>query len=327
MAWVLLLLLAQGTAGFQSLSRMAITSSSRAFSVCNSFTQRRQRRDCVAVLSATSTRPPNQVSAQDDTNSTAFAVSPSFQQSIGSDSDSGMQAAIEDTASKPIMSASQTISNANLDASSSYTKQEASMPVTVVVNMNARGVTESTVNVARSVFGNECVYVTNSAVEADEAAAAMARCPPKILVPMGGDGTLTAVLQNQCRAIVASEMKEFSSSGSPSSSLTLDEAVRRLPIVAYIPLGTGNAVGSVVGCRVASKWSLRRRSSRSLYDVLQQIKSIADTDTTIINTVELPILEVTTESKDSVPSGTTANSTLCFFAGGTLVLDPVGTLQ
>lgn len=166
--------------------------------------------------------------------------------------------------------------------------------VVVWINRNARGVTERTIQVARSVFGDDAVLVTTSAK--DQAAAAqiiLERLKPRILIPVGGDGTLTSIISSLCGCSPTDVVD-----GDDASNTRLNDAVRNLPILAYIPLGTGNAVGSVVGCRIAAKkssffsiaatalgFSGRRRTNRTkietknknndLRSVLVRIQSMA----------------------------------------------------
>ena len=54
---------------------------------------------------------------------------------------------------------------------------------------------------------------------------------------MGGDGTLSAWIDNLISEIMDQyDMRE------------VEEAMGRLPFVGYVPRGTGNGLGHVVGC-------------------------------------------------------------------------------
>ena len=128
---------------------------------------------------------------------------------------------------------------------------------------------------------------------------------------------------------------------SSSFSKTYTSMISQLPIIAYVPLGTGNAVGSVIGCSymesslskatITKRMSIvnvlrrmipfgrhhRRRtesSSRSLQRLRSTLQHIQDTilqsTTSSISTIpitELPMIEISN----------TNFTDLCFFAGGT----------
>lgn len=212
-------------------------------------------------------------------------------------------------------------------------KEEAakgSVRTAVILNRNARGVTEQMVATVKEVFGGDDgsgnVYVTKTGEEAEAAARAIMANPAiTTVIPMGGDGTLTAALESLCRAVM--EQK---------ADLTMAQAVACLPVVAYIPMGTGNALGSVVGCPVPpAKRLCGPPEHQRLRALLEELKDVIASDPSKIDTVELPILEVTTtkaaskaktepkgNTDDATPSTTTAPASthttdLTFFAGGT----------
>jgi hypothetical protein len=122
-----------------------------------------------------------------------------------------------------------------------------------------------------------------------------------VVVPVGGDGTLSTLLDIMVKEIMNS-----------SRSMTVEEAMAELPLVGYIPLGTGNGVGSVVGCQGISGGlksilpGAKRRKKNSLRNVLERIKTVAqDTQSNLFEVVELPMIEVSYLQEKE----------LCFFAG------------
>lgn len=167
--------------------------------------------------------------------------------------------------------------------------------ISVVLNLNARSVTDSTVDLARDVFGDTAsIYVTTTEEEAQAIAASLVQSD--IVVPIGGDGTLTYCL-NLLKKAAAGTMA--------------------LPEIAYIPLGTGNAVGSVAGC--VRKQSRRKSKLRA---TMEAIRDIVTTEAKPqYSILELPVLEVKIANQ---------TSTLCFFAGAgfdSLMLNDFRILQ
>jgi Diacylglycerol kinase catalytic domain len=222
--------------------------------------------------------------------------------------------------------------------------QKETPKVVVLMNVNARGVSNRSISVAQEIFGADAVYSTATPDDVYQVLQTAVGASPysttpsatinknSILVVMGGDGTLSFILQTLCEILRA------------SSSSSLEEALFDLPLIAYIPMGTGNAVGSVVGChynpQMDSTW---RRSPRSRFEwlgfgprraarfraTLQQLRDglLRRSPPPAISQgsiVELPILEITTTS----PTRSETSSSLCFFAGGTswYLDDPVDFL-
>jgi diacylglycerol kinase family enzyme len=185
--------------------------------------------------------------------------------------------------------------------------------VSVLVNMNARSVTEATVTLAKQVFGNADVYVTRT--EADAEAAAPFLVQSDLVVPIGGDGTLTYCL-NLMKQALEQQQQEVPNQKNASRQQQL------LPDIAYIPLGTGNAVGSVAGC--VRNQSRRQSKLRATMQLIQQAAAL-NSDDDAYTILELPILEVqmTTQTNQTA-------STLCFFCGAgfdSLMLNDFRILQ
>ncbi|KAL3791452.1 hypothetical protein HJC23_011508 [Cyclotella cryptica] len=108
-----------------------------------------------------------------------------------------------------------------------------------ILNTNARSVSAPLISLAREVLGEANVHVTSSAEEARLAARCVIRGNYSLVVPMGGDGTLSGWIDDMVQ-----ELMEYR----PQGSCTVEEAMRRLPVVGYVPRGTGNGLGHVVGC-------------------------------------------------------------------------------
>jgi Diacylglycerol kinase catalytic domain len=254
--------------------------------------------------------------------------------------DGTFKAAVDDRTASPLIEweDSHLPSPRIAEDTSAIVKAEASLetselPKTVVMmNTNARGVSNRSVSDAQEIFGADSVFSTSTpddmyAVLQKAFGASSNNIKHDVLVVMGGDGTLSLILQTLCEILQAS-----------SPSLSLEGAVSNLPLIAYVPMGTGNAVGSVVGCHYSPKmpsmkrrkqsrfgwlrsmWRLRR-SERFRATLLQLRDALLHPSQPASGTavskgsiVELPILEITSTSTTTRQT----SSSLCFFAGGTL---------
>ena len=187
----------------------------------------------------------------------------------------------------------------------------------VILNTNARAVTANVERLARQVFGdNGSVFVTTCAEEAEAAARYIVdnnnnnNSNYKLVVPVGGDGTLTATIDCMVQAFQQQ-----------NPHLTLPQAIQKLPVIGYVPLGTGNGVGSVVGCTLNRKIR-RKKQLKHVFEALQQVAATSTLDqlgyasqmeTSI---VELPMMQVITTVTDTATTNTTTSAgDLCFFAG------------
>jgi diacylglycerol kinase family enzyme len=169
--------------------------------------------------------------------------------------------------------------------------------------MNARLVSPDLTEVAESVFGKEDVFVTTSQDEAKQAASRIIQQKYSLVVPVGGDGTLSHMINYLCQEIMHQDGCD-----------SLEQAMGKLPLVGYIPLGTGNGVGSVVGCRVKSNGILpgsKRRVRTQLRTIFETLKAVGeqkhpDTDYEI---VKMPMIKVQMQGTQH------SAEELCFFAG------------
>ena len=211
----------------------------------------------------------------------------------------------------------------------------------ILLNTNARSVSKQVVDAAIQVFGAEHVFVTKTAEEAATAAAQILARNYALIIPVGGDGTLSSLVNLLCEEIVRRDSATNTNNDS-GTRMTLDQAMKYLPTMAYIPLGTGNGVGSVVGNpvkRPPRKWggSKRRRQLTRTLERLQAIgaklgnksektqqTSRDDEDEEDYEFIDMPMMEVThptTTTSTSAASNGKADSTaikngdLCFFAG------------
>ena len=208
--------------------------------------------------------------------------------------------------------------------------------VAVILNVNARSVTKDLVPLARKVLGDDntaasSVFVTSTAAEAQEAARQITQNKNiTMVIPVGGDGTLSSMVN----FLVQAELER-------NRTLSLEQAVGRLPVMGYIPLGTGNGVGSVVGCQSPpsstddKRPSLLKRVFRSrkvkrerLEQVLQQLQLVGQelyrakcSSSECLSSaelVDLPMMEISmpdTKNAQSAMNDVNVPGDLCFFAG------------
>lgn len=113
-----------------------------------------------------------------------------------------------------------------------------------ILNTNARSVSAPLISLAREVLGEANVHVTSSAREARLAARSVISGNYSLVVPMGGDGTLSAWIDCLVQEIIDQQ---------PYGTCTVEEAMQRLPVIGYVPRGTGNGLGHVVGCSTADR--------------------------------------------------------------------------
>lgn len=193
------------------------------------------------------------------------------------------------------------------------TKAPSSFQTAILLNINARGVNTDLVPIAESIFGKEYVYVTTTEEEGKQAAAKMTQQNISMVVPVGGDGTLSSLVNFLCDS-----MRE------ENPALTVEEAMKELPLIGYVPLGTGNGVGSVVGSETMSNpawkvWGQKRRTLRQVQNMFRSFHRIGEqlnenpnylaTQQSPYDVVELPMMQV------SYPDSKVHQDTLCFFAG------------
>ena len=193
----------------------------------------------------------------------------------------------------------------------------------ILLNTNARSVSNQVVQAAVQVFGAEHVFVTKTAEEAATAACKILEQKYALVIPVGGDGTLSSLVNLVCEAVVRDH-----------PGLSVDQAMAYVPTMAYIPLGTGNGVGSVVGNRVKRprRWGGSKRR-RQLTRTLERLQAIGaklgkdnnnqkisndDDDDDDYELIDMPMMEVThptTAPDDNRDETKTEKGDLCFFAG------------
>jgi len=185
--------------------------------------------------------------------------------------------------------------------------------VAIILNTNARGVSEDLLPIAVSIFGKEHVYLTTTEEEGRKAAFDLMLQNTSMVIPVGGDGTLSSMIN----FLVESVQEQF-------PFLTREEAMKELPVVGYVPLGTGNGVGSVVGSEMMAKpqnWKIFGQKKRrlrqvkhmlqSFYKIGQKMRKCEDylESDEAPDVIEIPMMEV------SYPESDEEENTLCFFAG------------
>ena len=233
--------------------------------------------------------------------------------------------------------------------------------ISIVLNTNARGVTQDLVDAALEIMEKQenkaaenaayspkiQVHVTSTLEEAKQAAkeimiassASQQQSTPKkqqtLVVPVGGDGTLTTMIDQLWQEHLLLNSMNGNNGEKKNAANNNDKAL--FPIsFAYIPMGTGNALGSVVACQASfHKQGRKRRLLKSIINpkrakreqfqaTLQQliagISSSNDNDTTSndndaaiqTDTVELPLMQVKTFVSEH---SKTPNVDYTFFAG------------
>ena len=200
----------------------------------------------------------------------------------------------------------------------------AQLATAIILNTNARSVTNDLEALAKSIFGNDHVFVTSNEEEARHAAAATLQY--KLVIPVGGDGTLSSLVNYMCDELLLIVPSSEEHQDNPD----LEQVMQQLPLMGYIPMGTGNGVGSVVGCRLPRKGLLRsrRRRLRQLKQIMEQLQKVGqdlldDTVPAKINMtiIPMPMIEVQTYHKDNNETSSsshqkiTQKGALCFFAG------------
>jgi len=235
----------------------------------------------------------------------------------------------------------------------------------VILNTNARGVSARKHEpMCASIFGKHNVFVTKSAQEAKQAAIDIVKANAnadnnkrkyRLVVPVGGDGTLAQAINDMCDAYLERD-------DDSSSSLSLSDAIENLPLIGYIPMGTGNGVGSSVGCRIrrtrllprfrllprrffSSFFGRKKKKKRdddgaknddddntNLRQTLQSLQLVGERietrdDESRYNVAEVPMIEVCKEDEEEEEGRDNGNEReqksplpkkkgdLCFFAG------------
>lgn len=168
--------------------------------------------------------------------------------------------------------------------------------IAIILNSNARGVSRDMMQAIQDLACDKIrVYTTSTYPQAQQAIRDMQKSPPQVVVPIGGDGTLTTLIQ------------------------LFHDASIPLPYIGYLPMGTGNALGTVIGCLPKRRFRKQKRL-QAIKDVLLQLSDIAQTmkqangDTSIehqVDIVEMPLMHVTTTSSNQ----TNKQQVYCFFAG------------
>jgi len=249
----------------------------------------------------------------------------------------------------------------------------------IILNMNARSVTPQLISIASKIVGEEHVFVTKTIEDATLAARTVVRrgCgmgdsefeltnneeevredlqPYSLVIPVGGDGTLSGWINVMCEEMLLfnkleNEVKE--KKNETTTYMSVAEALKELPLVGYIPMGTGNGLGYVIGCKpdpnksdngeekvttVKSRLSRmlampKRRKLERAHQVMRRLKDVGDAtqeaemqqqlhgdDILSISDkcsiVEMPLMEVTHPSDLAVELGLPdEKGDLCFFAG------------
>jgi Diacylglycerol kinase catalytic domain/Caspase domain len=310
---ILAVVLNSSSNGFQSLVvRMARPAA-----------QDHRPRNALTVFSAIA---PLSGNATASSSSSCWVPSNGFR--VEEDEDSAADG-VEDSSKKAADSASSSSPSVSVHYSTAarlQKKEKKENKIAVILNMNARGVTESTAETVRKVLSSKSnnagrVFVTRTSQEAMDAVNEIISSSEddatsssyKLVIPVGGDGTLTTVI-NCLVSAIRKQQQQLSS----TTTCTVAQAIRQMPVLGYIPLGTGNGVGPVVGCKLKRRFRRRKQKEEieSLFAALQKASESFnavndDMDSTASSTiVRLPIMEVTVSNEKK------NKNVLCFFAGG-----------
>ena len=226
----------------------------------------------------------------------------------------------------------------------------------IILNMNARHVTPYFISIASEIVGEKNVFVTETADDATLAARTVVRGTSgskdspegaeamhkySLVIPVGGDGTLSGWINSMVDEILLLQKLEN------DTNMTVNDAMKQLPCVGYVPMGTGNGLGYVVGCKYDSKASnnevrrkslfsrmnvftySKRRKLQHVAGVMRRLKEVGDAIqqaeqmnplsdienelSGLCSIVEMPMMEVT-HGTDSIID-TDKKGDLCFFAG------------
>jgi hypothetical protein len=178
--------------------------------------------------------------------------------------------------------------------------------VDIVLNRNAKGVTSKVIQLVQDVVSslsssqssntNVQIHITSTINEATHAVASMIHNPPKLIIAVGGDGTITTLLQllwdlgmdtssscsncDECNPTTTTIMTTTNSEETEAADEATAAAAaaaaaakrrRRFPPIGYIAQGTGNALGSVIGARPTVDSTSSSSSSRILQRLRRRI--------------------------------------------------------
>eukprot|EP00592_Proboscia_alata_P023737 CAMPEP_0194415118 /NCGR_PEP_ID=MMETSP0176-20130528/13862_1 /TAXON_ID=216777 /ORGANISM="Proboscia alata, Strain PI-D3" /LENGTH=516 /DNA_ID=CAMNT_0039219559 /DNA_START=115 /DNA_END=1665 /DNA_ORIENTATION=+ len=166
----------------------------------------------------------------------------------------------------------------------------------ILLNLNAKCVTPAVIQTAREMIGSEHVFVTRTEEESHVVTRRIVELGYGLVVPTGGDGTLCSVINSVVAARDALQSRDGSGGGD-------DGAGMPLPKFAFLPLGTGNGMGSLVGPQIRG----RRRTQKTL-TLLTQLLSQQQRTATALPTIRVPMMELSAPNPE-------VNRKLCFFAG------------
>ncbi len=265
---------------------------------------------------------------------------------------------IDQSSNKTIADATFLGTTASFQSSTTQSKPNTGSTA-IILNMNARHVTSDFISIASDIVGESNVFVTETAEDATLAARTVVRGTSpnsdvfeggedshkySLVIPVGGDGTLSGWINAMVDEIL---LLQKLGNYTMRTNMSVEDAMKQLPVVGYLPMGTGNGLGYVVGCKHGSQTSnneiptksfvsrinlftcVKRRKLQHARGVLRLLKEVGDTIqqaeqmnpkskvteklSGICSIVEIPMMEVTHQSGSSAGTGTKGD--LCFFAG------------
>lgn len=192
----------------------------------------------------------------------------------------------------------------------------------VVLNLNARRVTQEFVSAAEDIVGADNVFATNTTEENDLAMRQIVDRGYGVIVPGGGDGTLSTVINSLVDTRRAMSVHNTT----------------ELPKFAFLPLGTGNAMGMLVGprFRARTKVGLVEKTLSRLMEIIDECNRSKDGT---IPLIKCPMIEVSRTlgagngggaAKEGVAAAPKLKRELCFFAGSgfdSMMLDDFNVIK
>lgn len=188
--------------------------------------------------------------------------------------------------------------------------------IAVVLNVNARSVSPSSVAITENIVGKENVFVTTSIEDNDVAAKKIVDRGYKTVVPAGGDGTLCSVINsvvNFHREKYEAATPDSSNIGGQIRKESSDEppTQQKLPRFAFLPLGTGNGMGMLVGPRIKGK---KKDKVAQMLTRLKKLIEESEKHKDSVPVLKCPMIEIIKPQSGNAQN-MNKHGELCFFAG------------
>lgn len=186
--------------------------------------------------------------------------------------------------------------------------------IAVILNINARSVTQSSISIAKEIVGKDNVFVTANVEDNEKASKIIVERGYELIVPAGGDGTLCSVINAvvNARRMHVMHMKNDSIESPVETKTRID----KLPKFAFLPLGTGNGMGMLAGPRFKGRKNQKvQKTLTKLKDIVEKHENNLDR----IPVVKCPMIEIRTDKTIQLEENSNnpecTHRELCFFAG------------